>query len=233
MAKGKKHELKEDLLTKITKKTEQFIVRYLNIILTFIGAVVVILAAYFSINFILTKKATMAESAFGKVYLVYNRISNDTSLLAENRDEQLINLNEDFKFVLEEYPRSAAASRSGYYIGNILFRAGKYEEALQYYGKGSLIKKNNYSALLSLQGEASCYEQLENYEKAEEVYKTIIERYGDSFIIPTVRFNLGQLYEKQNKIDAAREEYNLLVSDYSWSSWSQLAQKRILLLKNT
>jgi tetratricopeptide (TPR) repeat protein len=230
---GKKHEPKEDLLTKITKRTEQFIVRYLKIIVFSVGAVFVIFAAYFTINLTLTRKATIAENAFGKVYLVYNRILNDTSLDSENREKQLINISEDFKFVLDEYPRSAAASRSAYYIGNILFRTEKYEEALQYYGKGSLIMKNNYSALLSLQGEASCFEQLEDYEEAEEVYKSIIEMYGDSFIIPTVRFNLGQLYEKQNKFDAAREEYNLIVSDYSWSSWSQLAQKRILLLKNT
>jgi tetratricopeptide (TPR) repeat protein len=202
---GKKHEPKEDLLTKITKRTEQFIVRYLKIIVFSVGAVFVIFAAYFTINLTLTRKATIAENAFGKVYLVYNRILNDTSLDSENREKQLINISEDFKFVLDEYP----------------------------YGKGSLIMKNNYSALLSLQGEASCFEQLEDYEEAEEVYKSIIEMYGDSFIIPTVRFNLGQLYEKQNKFDAAREEYNLIVSDYSWSSWSQLAQKRILLLKNT
>ena len=47
-----------------------------------------------------------------------------------------------------------------------------------------------------------------------------------------MRFSLGQIYEKQNMYDDARDQYNSIVTDYSWSSWADLAEKKILLLKN-
>jgi len=47
-----------------------------------------------------------------------------------------------------------------------------------------------------------------------------------------VRFSLGQIYEEQELFDEAKEQYNTIVTDYSWSSWANLAEKKILLLKN-
>ena len=49
---------------------------------------------------------------------------------------------------------------------------------------------------------------------------------------PGTTLDLGQIYEKQNMYDDARNQYNRIVSDYSWSSWADLAEKKILLLKN-
>jgi hypothetical protein len=47
-----------------------------------------------------------------------------------------------------------------------------------------------------------------------------------------VRFSLGQIYEEQELYDEAKEQYDTIVTDYSWSSWSNLAEKKLLLLKN-
>jgi len=233
MAKSRKHEHPEDMLTRITRKTEQFIVKYLKTILLSVGAAVIIVAAYFIVQYGLAIKEKSAESLFSKVYLVYSSIESDFSLGEEELKDKLISLNEDFKIVMEQYPKSAASSRSAYYIGNILFRYGEFEEALTYYGKGALIKPNNYSALLCIQGEASCYEQLGEYEKAEERYKRIISKHSDSFLVPMVRFSLAQIYEKQEKYEEARKQYNQIVSDYGWSSWAGLAEKKILVLKSS
>ena len=81
-------------------------------------------------------------------------------------------------------------------------------------------------------GEASCYEQLEEYEKAEKVYRGIIDQFDDSYIVPLIKYNLGQLYEKQDNFEMANREYSQIVTDYEWSSWKELAEKRLLLIKS-
>ena len=125
MAKSRKQELKEDTFTKITKKTEQFIVKNLKSILLAISAVVILGGAYFTVNHVLSRKEREAESAFSKIYLAYSDASADTSLADGQLKDKLMTLNEDFGVVLERYPKSSAASKSAYNIGNTLYR---YEE---------------------------------------------------------------------------------------------------------
>ena len=232
MAKEKNHEQEADILTRIVGKLENFLIKYLKKIIIGIAIVVVLLASFLVINHILGKKEIIAENAFGKVYLNYRLLTNDENLQEKELKEKLLGLTESFKVVMEEHPRTKAASKSAYYIGNIYFYAGEYEKALEYFKKGTEISRQKYYAvLLSYIGEASTYEQLGNYEKSEGIYRHILERYKDSFLIPTVKFNLGQLYEKMNRIDEAKEQYDSIISKYEWSSWSELAKKRILMLK--
>ena len=232
MAKSRKQEYKEDTFSKITKKAEQFISKNLKTILLVVLALIILGGAYFTVNHVLIKREQEAESVFSKIYLAYSDAHADSSLEDEQLRDILMALNENFRVVLEQYPKSSAASRSAYYMGNTLYRYREYEEALDSYVKGANIKQKSYSALLCVQGEASCFEQLEDYQNAQDRYNHIIEKYSDSFLVPMVKFSLGQIYEEQELFDEAKEQYNSIVADYSWSSWANLAEKKILLLKN-
>ncbi len=232
MAKSVKHPYHEDFLTKIIKKLEHFFSGYLKIIITTISAIVILTAAYFTVDYVLSKREDRANVAFGKVYLRYMEIVDKQDIEEDELNEKLISLNEDFKLILEEHPRSKSALKSAYFIGNNLYRIRNYKEALQYFKKGYTGNSKSYLAILCFLGEASSYEQLEEYKKAEQIYKKIIETYSDDFIIPHIKFNLGQIYEKQDKLEKAEEEYSQIVSKYQWSSWKELAEKRLLLIKN-
>ena len=118
-----------------------------------------------------------------------------------------------------------------HFIGNALYRAKRYEEAVEYFKQGYGMKAKSFIAVLSLKAEASCYEQLEEYALAEETYRRIVDEYEDSFMVPLAKFNLGQLYERQNKYELAEREYSQIVTQYDWSSWKELAEKRLLLIK--
>ena len=224
-----------DIFTKITKHIERFIVKYLKIIVISISVVVVALALYFSIDRMFSKKEEKADKAFGKVYLVYKRILsvNEEETTEEEKTEKLLDLNEDFKIVIKDYPNSKAAMKSAYFIGNTLFNSGKYVEAIEYYKKGYSKKgKSYYVSLLCLLNEASSYEQQEDYEKAEHIYKKILSDFDEEFIIPFTLYNLGQIQEKQNKFQNANNTFSTIVSDYDWSSWRQFAERKLLLIKN-
>jgi tetratricopeptide (TPR) repeat protein len=224
-----------DIFTKITKKIELFIVKYLKVIVISVSVVIVALALYFSIDRIYSKKEENADKAFSKVYLVYKRLlrENEEETTEEEKTEKLLDLNEDFKIVINDYPNSKAAMKSAYFIGNTLFNSGKYEEAIEFYKKGYSNKgKTFYVSMLCLLSEASCYEQLEDYEKAEQVYEKILKDFDEEFIIPFTLYNLGQIQEKQNKFQNASDKFSTIVSEYDWSSWMQFAERKLLLIKN-
>ena len=224
-----------DIFSKISKHIELFIIKYLKVIVISVSVVVVALALYFSIERVYLKKEEKADNTFGKVYLVYKGIINEKEEETGEGEiaEKLMELNEDFKIVLNDYPNSKAAMKSAYFIGNSLFNSGKYEEAIAFYKKGYSKKgRKYYISLLCLINEASSYEQLENYEKAEQVYKKILSEFSEDFIIPFTLYNLGQIHEKQNKLQNATEQYSAIVSEYDWSSWKQFAEKKLLLIKN-
>ena len=219
---------------------------YNKVIIITIAVIVVGLGTYFSLDYIFKINEVKANSAFGKVYLLYEDLINNEDIEEEELNEKLLGLNEEFRLVLEEYPKTSTASKSAYFIGNTLFKTKRYNDAIDYfkkgYSKGSKSRglkslrlesfSKSYIDLLCLLGEASCYEQLEEYEKAEKVYRRIIDQFDDSYIVPLIKYNLGQLYEKQDNFEMANREYSQIVTDYEWSSWKELAEKRLLLIKS-
>ncbi len=219
-----------DLLSRMTHRAEQFLSRYAKIVLFSVAGIVVALAAYFSVNAVISMRGRDAEQAFGKVYIAYRRVLDQDR---ENQREELLDLVASFQVVIDEHPGTVAASKAAYFAGNINYEAGQYREALEYYRAGAAPGKKNYSVLLCMQGEATCYEQLEEYEKAVEVYLTILEKFSESFLVPEIHYSLGRLYEELDKAEEAEAAYELVVSKYSWSSWSELAEKKLLYLKST
>lgn len=231
MAKAvKKHE-PEDLFSKTTKRIEKFISENLTVLIICSAVAVVGLASYFSIDYLIDRREKSAYSAFGKVYLSYKDIIENGEPEDETVNEKLLGLNEGFQKIIEAYPNTYAASESAYFIGSILYEAGRYDEAVEYFRKGYSIKSKSLIAILCLQGEASSYEQKEEYDLAEAAYRQIVDEYEDSFMAPLAKFNLGQLYEKQDKYSLAEREYSQIVTQYDWSSWKELAEKRLLLIK--
>lgn len=219
-----------DLLTRITYSVEQFLSRYLKIILFSVAGIVVVAAAYLSVHAVINARRRDAEQAFGKVYIAYRQVIDQEQ---ENKNEKLSDLIDSFKVVMDEHTGTAAASKAAYFAGNIHYDEGRYREALEYYLEGGDTRDKSYSVMLCMQGEATCYEQLEEYDSAVEVYHELIEKFPDSFLVPKIHYDLGQIYEKLERIDEAEDEYKRVTADYSWSRWSELAEKKLLYLKST
>jgi tetratricopeptide (TPR) repeat protein len=219
-----------DLLTRISHNVERFFSRHLKTIAYAVAGIAVVLSVYFVVNAVMNQRQQAAEQAFGKVYTAYDSIENKDS---EDALPELLELVDSFKVVIDEHPNTVAASKSGYMAGNILYRAGRFEEALDLYTTAAEVRGDKYSALLAMQGAANSLEQLSRYEEAIASYKTLLNDYPDSFLVPETHYSLGQLYEHLGMREEARQEYEQVVSDFDWSSWSELSEKKLLVLKST
>jgi TolA-binding protein len=232
MAKERDHEHQPDIMVRITRAIERFIEKYLKTIVISISSIVVVLAVYFSVDYSFNKGEQKSNADFGKVYLVYRNAVLDQNLKEEGLKKKLLEINEDFRLVIEKHPNSQSAARSAYYMGNTLYRNGDYQKAIEFYEKGAAGKRKSHISFLCLMGAASCQEQLKNYDKAARIYDEVLGSFKDRYIAPTALFNLGQVLERVNKLDKAKDEYSKIVENYGWSSWKDFAEKRILLLRN-
>ena len=222
----------EDRLTILVHKIETFIITHAKKIMFASIAIIVLVGAFFLIDYIVKKGEEAANNSFGLVYIKYSAIKNDKDLKKDELNKKLSEIVNDFKEVEKKYPKSLAASRSALFAGNILYSQGKIKEAAQEYKKGYENRRKSYVAVLCMYNEALCYLQLEDYNKSESIYKNILSSFKKSYLIPTVNFELAQIYEAKNNVKMAKTLYNDIVKNYDWSNWKDLAEKRLILVEN-
>ena len=70
-------------------------------------------------------------------------------------------------------------------------------------------------------------EKLRSYVEAKDVYEKIIEEYPTYLAIDKVYFNLGICEESMGLFDEAVSHYQKVVSDYSYSSYADMAREKV------
>lgn len=79
---------------------------------------------------------------------------------------------------------------------------------------------------------ARIYAKRRDYEKAAQIFQTIVEQYSDGIRADNSLFALAELYEKQlDDIEKAKTLYEQLFIDYSGSTFAVEARKRFRLLR--
>lgn len=81
------------------------------------------------------------------------------------------------------------------HVGNVLFDAGKFEEAIPYYQKGIALNPKNPDAVVDL---GVCYFNLEQYQKADELFREA-NRLDSRHV--NALYNLGVVAIQLGKVD--------------------------------
>ena len=91
---------------------------------------------------------------------------------------------------------------------------------------------DSYVAPVALLNAAAMKEEAGEDDAAVKLYARVVDEFKDvSPDVPEALFNLGRLSEKSGQNDKAREYYESIGSDYSSSSWTNLAKSRIIAIK--
>jgi len=113
-----------------------------------------------------------------------------------------------YRDLLEQYPRSDAAVFASYRLGNLFFKAGKFDEAIGFYN-GFLEKAsgNNDLKTLVLSALGAAYEGKKDLKKALEYYEKAIVTPADNGFVGLNYQNAGRIYEELNNKAKALEYY--------------------------
>ena len=112
---------------------------------------------------------------------------------------------------LDTYPGAKAM----YLLAELAFADQDYQSAADYYAQIAEAQNDTYFAPLCKMNEAVCYENLGDADTALELYRNVIETYGDyGAYAPKAMFSIGRIYDSQGEKALAQAEFETLTGLY-------------------
>lgn len=177
----------------------------------------------------LTRNEKIAD-LFDRILAEYSEYTG----LKEGEDgrDLLATIESDLQNIIDTYRSNSTVPRAILLKGNIKFDAGYYDEAFTLFEQ--LYTRFPKSALApqAVFNSAVCREELNDDDKAVELYRKVYDDYiVESPIVPHALFALGRMYENVGNFTRANETYTLVLDEFSTSDWANFAQTRIIQIK--
>jgi len=145
------------------------------------------------------------------------------------KESQILRNAED---AIESFGSMYAAQRARMVLGGLYYEKEEWDAAVEEYDALADSFPRSYLAPIALMSAAVANEQAGRPDDAISAYQRVREAYSETFPdVAYALFSIGRLYEKTGKNDAALEAYNEVVDNFSASSWTNLAQDRIIYLE--
>ena len=209
-----------------SERCGEFLAHYRKPIVIILGGVCAIVATALIASAVTTRAAKKASME------TETMISEWTDLRDKNPEDMATK--EDA--LVERLEKQAAANGRTYSafrayttLGEINALRKDWEKALDFYQKAGNALPDAYSAGIAYFNAAACADELQQYDKALELY-TLSAASDDFSLKPRALFNIGRLEESLSHSDKALEAYTRLTDLYPDNDWTLLAKSRIIAL---
>ena len=194
-------------------------------------AVLVLLAGIGGVEFFSSKKIEKATLLAEDIVDVYGQWVNSADADKASVREELDGLMEN---AIQDYSGSYAEMRAYYTKGLLLAGEEKWSDSADSFLAVADKFTDSYLASAALFNAASLKDQAGDVDAAMALFQRILDEFADvSSDIPEVLFNMGRLYEEKGNGAGAVESYEKIVSDYSSSSWTNIAKSRIIAINTS
>lgn len=228
MAKTKKiikKKLKEpDEFITLTERTFIFITQHSKSIAVGGIIVLVLLLSFFFFQRWEKKNEENACQMFNLTVETYQVVSTP---YREGSPQEYKNVLEKFNEIITKYSRTSSGKLSVLYKGNLHFRLGEFEEAINAYE--AFLKKAGKEKLyrsFAMEGLGYSYEGKKDYEKALNAYQKIIDL-GESFQLVNAYLGMGRCYERLGKNKEALENYKAFLKISQKSKMTNIILRKI------
>jgi tetratricopeptide (TPR) repeat protein len=200
-----KRQMKEDKLVTTTFKVTEFVQTHSR---TFIIALVALAAVTAVVVFTISSRSARSREAAGLLGRAYLTMTVGNAELSVS----------DLKTIVEDYGNSSSAPLATYYLADLYFRNGSYEEALEYFQLYvDEYHHNQFLTVASLVGVADSYMELGRPASAGEFYLKAFQ--ADTAGLEATRQLLrsGQAYLLAGEKQKAKEVFQQIIDDYPYS----------------
>ncbi len=203
-----KKEIQEDQLVVWFYKAQDYILKNQQYLLIGVGAVAVLILAFLWYNNKIKDDNQLASLQLAKVIPFYEKAQYQKAIDGEPGTD--IN---GLASVVENYGSTQQGEIAKIYLGNSYLAIGNYEKALDVYSDYSGDSKIHMAT--SLAGQAACYENMGNYDKAAEYYEKASK--VSTLDSQTAEYLLyaAKNYLKNNSMDKAKEFLDEIKEDYN------------------
>ena len=134
---------------------------------------------------------------------------------------------DDYQKIIDDFSGNSAGRIARKRLGDICFEARQYDRAIELYEKSLVdFKKEPFYRSIILNDLAYACDANKNDEAAMRYFKMIIEIPGAP-LKDQAMFHLAGYYEKQEKMDRARELYKKINDQYAESLYIDLIKEKI------
>ncbi|KGE73916.1 tetratricopeptide repeat protein [Spirochaeta lutea] len=212
-------------------KFNGFLARNRRIIIWLSVVFILAVAATIIITEISNNTALEQAAALEKLEDEYAAFMSEDDDAGEAGQEALMAEIDDVK---KSFPNTIADQRATMILGELEQKNGNYEAAFEYFTQASTIQEKTYLSVPILIQAYKTAELSGNIDIAVETLESLLDKHGNESVeAPRVLFNLGRLSELKNDPSEANTYYERLLLEYPSSSWTNLAQDRILYLTAT
>ncbi len=207
-----KRHIKEDKLVTTTFKVTEYIQTHSRtFIITLAALVVVAVVAVFVVSG-RSAKSRQAAQLLGRAYL---------TMIMGNAELSV----SDFQTIVEDYGGTSSAPLAAYYLADLYFRNGRYEEALQYFQLYlDRYQYNTFLTVSALLGVGDSHMELGSYSAAGDFYLKAFQADTSGLEATKHLLRSGQAYLLAGEKEKAKEVFQKLIDDYPYSLQTQDAR---------
>ncbi|MBC7329624.1 tetratricopeptide repeat protein [bacterium] len=119
-----------------------------------------------------------------------------------------------FLSIANAFPGSEVGMEALLRVGDMFFKAGKTDDAINIYNKFIKQYPNDEGTISAMMNLAWCYAQKEDYERAAQTFKMIADNFPRSEQAPEALLRAGDMFSKAGKMDEAIKAYQDFVDKY-------------------
>lgn len=223
---NKREELLEnpEVLAEQISKTEEFLEKNKKLVAVIGGSIALVIAAYFFYNYWITNQNEAAQNEMFQAVYYFEADSLDRALNGDGNNYGFLEIIDKYSLSkaanLAHYYVGTIYLKKGEYIsaidhlekfsaddlliqarayaliGDANMEMGNFNDAANFYMKAANYNANEYTSPTYLVKAAVAYEAVEDYERAQNCYNTIVNDYVDSNEFQTARKHKARLEGK-------------------------------------
>ena len=184
---------------------------------TFVGSIVIIIAAIILGSFFSLRYSQINKAAWKELFMAKQQA----------RVGQIDLANKSLAKIETGFSNTTAAGYAFLLQGDILFATQKYEAAVTAYQKASDFAKPETIVPVALSNIGKTQEAKKDFNNAIVSYKSFLERYPEHFLAPEAHFSIATIYEMQNKKNEAKSAYEKIALLYPQTLWAESAKVKL------
>ncbi len=214
---------------RLVEALSAFLYRFRFVLIGLLALIIIFVIVYFVVTEIRGDRLETSTARVERIEQDFESwLSADDS---EPEDERAQDILQRLNEIIDKYPSLYAAQRALYVRGRYYYETEQWNEASESFVELADRFPRSYLASISLINAAIAMEEADNFVNAVSYYERTIDEYAEETPeIPAVLFSLGRVHEQMDQPESARTHYERILDEHPSSSWTNLAQTRIIYL---
>lgn len=201
----KRKELRQDQVVTFYAKAWDFFEKNRALVYGLLAVLVLVIAGLVFMVINQGRQAQVAQEMLAEVISVYEAGNYEAALQGTPTEAGLLE-------IADEYGGSDAGNMAAFYAANALYTIGETERALEYFS--TFDKDENFVGASAYAGMAAANEDLGEFERAGELYRTAALFYENEVGSPQYLIQAGRAFQEAAAYDEAREVYETLQEEF-------------------